>query len=222
MNAAHDARAARLADGAAALGLVLDEAVIERLLVFADLLQKWNRVYNLSAIRRSEDVLTHHLLDSLAILPYLPAATTVADVGSGAGLPGLVLAIARPALQLSSIETVGKKASFQQQVKIELGLGNVEIINQRVEQLQAGALPHGPVQVLVSRAFASIGDFIACSAHLLAADGVVYAMKAQAVDEELAALPAEWSLQAEHLLQVPGLEAARRLVLIERRQGSSR
>lgn len=207
---------ARLQAGATALGLALPDESIERLLAYAALLKKWNRVYNLSAIRRSEDVLTHHLLDSLAILPHLPAALSLADVGSGAGLPGLVLAIVQPELQLHSIEAVDKKASFQQQVKIELGLDNVHIYRRRVEELGADELPGGAVQGLVSRAFASLADFIACAGHLLAADGLCYAMKGQDASAELAALPPGWALRAEHELQVPGLDAERRLLLIGR------
>lgn len=216
MSAVPDARIARLSAGVGQLGLSLDVAVLERLLAYADLLQKWNRVYNLSAIRADEDVITHHLLDSLAILPHLPVAARLADIGSGAGLPGLVLAIADPALQLSSVETVGKKTSFQQQVKIELGLPNVTIFHRRVEQLTAEQLPGGPVQVLVSRAFASLVDFIHWSGHLLAEDGLVYAMKGQDASAELEQLPPGWALKNELLLQVPGLEAERRLLQIAR------
>ncbi|MDY0073395.1 MAG: 16S rRNA (guanine(527)-N(7))-methyltransferase RsmG, partial [Thauera sp.] len=199
MSAVPDARIARLSAGVGQLGLSLDVAVLERLLAYADLLQKWNRVYNLSAIRADEDVITHHLLDSLAILPHLPVAARLADIGSGAGLPGLVLAIADPALQLSSVETVGKKTSFQQQVKIELGLPNVTIFHRRVEQLTAEQLPGGPVQVLVSRAFASLVDFIHWSGHLLAEDGLVYAMKGQDASAELEQLPPGWALKNELL-----------------------
>lgn len=216
MSAVPDARIARLSAGVGQLGLSLDVAVLERLLAYADLLQKWNRVYNLSAIRADEDVITHHLLDSLAILPHLPVAARLADIGSGAGLPGLVLAIADPALQLSSVETVGKKTSFQQQVKIELGLPKVTIFHRRVEQLTAEQLPGGPAQVLVSRAFASLADFIHWSGHLLAEDGLVYAMKGQDASAELEQLPPGWALKNELLLQVPGLEAERRLLQIAR------
>ena len=132
--------AAQLADGIAALGLALPQETVDRLLAFGELLLKWNKVYNLTAIRNPQEVITHHLLDSLAVLAYLTTVNRLADIGSGGGLPGVVLAIVRPALVVSSIETVGKKASFQQQAQIELGLGNFSVLNKRVEQVRADSL----------------------------------------------------------------------------------
>ncbi len=119
--------ATQLADGIAALGLALPQETCDRLLAFGELLLKWNKVYNLTAIRNPQELITHHLLDSLAVLPHLTTLNRLADIGSGGGLPGVVLAIVRPGLIVSSIETVGKKASFQQQAKIELGLGNFSV-----------------------------------------------------------------------------------------------
>jgi len=128
----------QLAEGIAALGLALPQETVDRLLAFGELLLKWNKVYNLTAIRNPQEVITHHLLDSLAVLPHLGAVNRLADIGSGGGLPGVVLAIVHPGLIVTSIETVGKKASFQQQAKIELGLGNFGVLNKRL--LQPGGL----------------------------------------------------------------------------------
>ena len=124
------AYAGQLAEGIAALGLALPQETVDRLLAFGELLLKWNKVYNLTAIRNPQEVITHHLLDSLAVLPHLGAVSRLADIGSGGGLPGVVLAIVHPGLIVTSIETVGKKASFQQQAKIELGLGTVGVVAQ--------------------------------------------------------------------------------------------
>ena len=210
------AYAGQLAEGIAALGLALPQETVDRLLAFGELLLKWNKVYNLTAIRSPQEVITHHLLDSLAVLPRLEAVVRVADIGSGGGLPGIVLAIVRPGLIVSSIETVGKKASFQQQAKIELGLGNFSVFNKRVEQVEADALPAGAADGVISRAFSSLADFVRLSAHLLAEDGALYAMKGVQPVDELAALPAGWRVAETHALQVPGLDAERHLLVIRR------
>ncbi|HQZ03786.1 MAG TPA: 16S rRNA (guanine(527)-N(7))-methyltransferase RsmG [Thauera sp.] len=208
--------APQLVEGIAALGLALPEETVERLLAFGELLLKWNKVYNLTAIRSSQDVITHHLLDALAVLPHLCAVNRLADIGSGGGLPGIVLAIVRPGLIVNSIETVGKKASFQQQARIELGLGNFSVINKRVEQVTADALPAGAADGVISRAFSSLADFVTLSGHLLAEDGALYAMKGLHPADELAALPAGWALAESHVLSVPGLDAERHLLVIRR------
>ena len=208
--------AGQLVEGIAQLGLALPAETVERLLAFGELLLKWNKVYNLTAIRSPQEVITHHLLDSLAVLPRLEAVVRVADIGSGGGLPGIVLAIVRPGLIVSSIETVGKKASFQQQAKIELGLGNFSVFNKRVEQVEADALPAGAADGVISRAFSSLADFVRLSAHLLAEDGALYAMKGVQPVDELAALPAGWHVAETHALQVPGLDAERHLLVIRR------
>ncbi len=209
----------QLADGIATLGLALAQETVDRLLAFGELLLKWNKVYNLSAIRSPQELITHHLLDSLAVLPHLESVNRLADIGSGGGLPGVVLAIVRPGLLVSSIETVGKKASFQQQAKIELGLGNFSVLNKRVEQVQAGSLPGGAAEGVISRAFSSLADFVNLSGHLVAEGGALYAMKGVNPLDEIAALPSGWTITETHALSVPGLGAERHLLVI-RRAGS--
>lgn len=208
--------ATQLADGIAALGLALPQETVDRLLAFGELLLKWNKVYNLTAIRNPREVITHHLLDSLAVLQPLEYMNRLADIGSGGGLPGVVLAIVRPGLVVSSIETVGKKASFQQQAKIELGLGNFTVVNKRVEQVQVDSLPGGAAEGVISRAFSSLADFVNLSGHLAAEGGALYAMKGVNPVDEIAALPAGWVVAETHALVVPGLEAERHLLVIRR------
>ncbi|MDI6750330.1 MAG: 16S rRNA (guanine(527)-N(7))-methyltransferase RsmG [Pseudomonadota bacterium] len=202
-----------LGEGIAALGLTLPPGAEEKLSAYLALLAKWNKVYNLTAIREPEAMVTHHLLDSLAVLPILQESAlagrhaTLADVGSGAGLPGLVLAIARPDWRVASIEAVEKKAAFQRQAKIELGLSNVSIHCGRVEDWQER------FDAVISRAFASLAEFVALAGHL--ADRL-WAMKGAYPAEEIAALPAGWRVSACHGLHVPGLKAERCLLLLER------
>ena len=210
------AYAGQLAEGIAALGLALPQETVDRLLAFGELLLKWNKVYNLTAIRNPQELITHHLLDSLAVLPHLGAVNRLADIGSGGGLPGVVLAIVHPGLIVTSIETVGKKASFQQQAKIELGLGNFGVFNKRVEQVQADALPGGAADGVISRAFSSLADFVNLSGHLVAEGGALYAMKGVNPADEVAALPAGWTVTETHALTVPGLDAERHLLVIRR------
>lgn len=204
--------AGQLADGIAALGLDIPAATQARLIAFGELLLKWNKVYNLTAIRAPQEVITHHLLDSLAVLPYLSAVTRLADIGSGGGLPGIPLAIVRPELGVTSVETVNKKATFQQQAKIELGLANFQPVNARVENLK----PEQPCDGVISRAFSSLKDFVELSGHLVGDGGALYAMKGVRPDDEVAALPAGWTVRATHPLAVPGLEAERHLLVIAR------
>ena len=205
-----------LAAGLAQLGLVLPQETVERLLAFGELLLKWNRVYNLTALREPPELVTHHLLDSLAVLPHLGRVERLADIGSGGGLPGIPLAIVRSGLVVSSVEAVNKKASFQQQAKIELGLGNFGVLNRRVETLAAAELPGGAAEVVISRAFSSLADFVRLAGHLVAEGGALYAMKGQRPDEEIGQLPAGWAVDAVHPLAVPGLAAERHLVVIRR------
>ncbi len=201
---------AALERGAAALGLSLDAVALERLSAFARLLLKWNRVYNLTAIRDPSEVLSHHLLDSLSVLPCLNGIARLADVGSGGGLPGIPLAIARPDLQIVSIEAVGKKASFQQQARIELGLTNFLPVHGRVED-QAG----GGFDGVISRAFADIGDFVRVAGHLLAPGGRLFAMKGVLPADELARLPPGVHAERTVELHVPALDAARHLIILK-------
>ena len=205
-----------LRQGVAQLGLVLDERTLRQLLDYLDLLRKWNSVYNLTAVRDPAQMLVQHLLDSLAILPPLRrrldlAHMTIADVGSGAGLPGIPLAIVQPTAAVLSIEPVGKKSAFQRQVCGELALTNFEVYAGRAESLAR------PVDLVLCRAFASIADFIDAAAGLTGPTTVLAAMKGQraGIDAELAALPPEYGATIEPL-QVPFLAAERHLVLIGR------
>lgn len=202
-----------LAHGLAGLGLDLPAPAAQKLLAYRSLLLKWNRVYNLTAIRAPDQALTHHLLDSLAVLPFLAAVDRLADVGSGGGLPGIPLAIARPTLDVSSIETVGKKASFQQQAKIELGLSNFTVLNERVENVRSA----GEFDAVISRAFSSLAEFAALTRHLLRPGGRWLAMKGGVPEDEIAALPPDIAVVAVHPLRVPGLDAERNLIVMEPR-----
>lgn len=202
--------------GLAALGLSLSPATQARLMAFAALLQKWNKVYNLTSIRDAGQVVTHHLLDSLAVLPHLGGIARLADVGSGGGLPGIPLAIAaaetRPDLEITSIETVNKKASFQQQAKIELGLANFAVVNERVENVR----PAAPFDAVISRAFSELSDFVGLTAHLLRPGGHFLAMKGVYPRDEIARLPAAFRVVETLPLAVPGLGAERHLIILER------
>ena len=203
-----------LADGAATMGVVLDVAQRAQLAAFVVLLAKWNRTYNLTAIREPERMVTHHLLDALAVLPHLPARRSlrVLDVGSGGGIPGIPLAIARPEWHFSLVDSNHKKVAFMTQAAIELKLANVETHAVRVEDYA----PDAPFDVVISRAFSDLATFAATSAHHLAPEGVLAAMKGVHPDEELADLPKDFAVIAKPALAVPGLEAARHLILLRR------
>ena len=208
--------AASLARGLVELDLELSPSAQGRLLAFATLLQKWTKVYNLTSIRDAAQVVTHHLLDSLAVLPHVAGIATLADVGSGGGLPGIPLAIAtaeRAAkLAVTSIETVNKKASFQQQAKIELGLANFDVVNARVENVR----PAAPFDAVISRAFSELTDFVDLTAHLLRPGGRFLAMKGVYPHDEIARLPAAFRVVGTHPLRVPGLGAERHLIILEK------
>lgn len=224
MSGAFAAHAAELANGIAALGIssastVPEQSLSARLLAFGELLLKWNRAYNLTAIRDPGEIVTHHLLDSLTVLPWASQLCTLADIGSGAGLPGIPLALACPGLTVYSIEAVGKKASFQQQVKIELRLDNLIIINRRAETVRAADFSGSGVEGAISRAFSSLTDFVRLAGHWVKDEGALYAMKGALpqAQAETAALPAGWQLEATHPLTVPGLEAERHLLVLRRK-----
>jgi 16S rRNA (guanine527-N7)-methyltransferase len=208
---------AALREGAAELPLMLSDAQHEKLLDYLALLVKWNAVYNLTSVRDPHQMVTQHLLDALAALPAFSGAVRVLDVGSGGGLPGVVLAIwaqeAQPQLRLDMIDTVHKKTAFLTQVKAELGLGNARIHTGRVEALRTDE----KFDVITSRAFAELADFIEWSGHLLADGGRMIALKGQPPTEEIARMPAEWSVQKLEPLHVPGMDAQRHLVFVERR-----
>lgn len=205
-----------LSAGAEALGLTLSAAQHQKLLAYLALMAKWNRTYNLTAVRDPAQMMTHHLLDSLAAVSAFAQADNVLDVGAGGGLPGIVLAIwaaeARPGMKVSMIDTVHKKTAFLTQAKAELQLGNVSVYTARVEQLQVAQ----QFDVITSRAFAELNDFINWSNHLLQPGGRYIAMKGVMPQEEIARLPDGWKVEKTQALQVPGLDAERHLIFIER------
>jgi 16S rRNA (guanine527-N7)-methyltransferase len=202
--------AGALREGLNQLGLALSPAQQQQLLDYLDLLGKWNKVYNLTAVRDPQQMLTQHLLDCLAVVQpltqRLPHAQSVLDVGAGGGLPAVVLAVACPQWQVSAVDTVAKKAAFIQTAAHSLGLPNLRGIHARVEDLAEG------YDLVCSRAFASLADFTSWSAAALKPGGVWMAMKGRVPDEELAALPPGVRVDEVQLLQVPGLEAQRCVV----------
>ena len=222
--------AAALTQGLDRLGLALGAGQQAQLLAYLGLIQKWNRVYNLTALRRPDEMFSHHLMDSLAVVAPLcrqlgltygdsavasasvPAARPlrVLDVGSGAGLPGVVLAICCPGLAVDCVDTVAKKAAFIQQVAAQLQLGTLRGVHERVERLS------GPYDLICSRAFASLADFVNWSGQALAEEGVWMAMKGKHPSEEIAALPAHVGVLHVEPLQVPGLAAERCLVWLRK------
>ena len=204
------AAAQQLAQGLAAMGLEVPAAAQEKLLAYAALLEKWNKTYSLTALRGADKAVSHHLLDSLAVLPHVPAGTLL-DVGSGGGMPGIPLAIVRPDLVVTLIDSNSKKTAFLRQAVIELRLTNVNVHCGRVEQYH----PSLPFSAITSRAFAELADFVVLSRHLLAADGVWLAMKGVRPEAEIAALPAGVRVRAVHPLQVPGVEGERHVVILD-------
>lgn len=210
------ALAATLRDGAQKLGIALNDVQQTQLLAYLALLAKWNRTYNLTSIREPAQMMTHHLLDSLAVIPAFIGAKNVLDVGAGGGLPGMVLAIwgmtSQPEMRVSMIDTVHKKTAFLTQVKAEMGLKNVRVHTARVEQLE---VPQ-KFDVITSRAFAELSDFINWSAHLLTDDGQFIALKGVQPDDEIARLPEGWKVTEVRPILVPGLDAERHLIYIRR------
>ena len=206
--------AAGLSAGILALGLDLSADRQKLLLDYVALIQKWNKVYNLTALRDPADMLTHHLLDSLTAVAPLTRhtqgqAVRVLDVGSGGGLPGVVLAICVPELNVTCVDTVAKKAAFVQQVAVSLKLPNLRGLHARVESLVE------PYQVICSRAFASLPDFVTWSRSALAEGGVWMAMKGKHPQDEIDALPADVKVFHVEPLTVPGLDVERCMVWIK-------
>jgi len=201
-----------LGEGIAEMQLDVSAAQQEQLMAYLGLMFKWNAVYNLTSLRDPMQMVTHHLLDSLAAVPAFAGARNVLDVGSGGGLPGIVLAIVRPDCKVSMIDTVHKKTAFLTQVKAELGLANVTVYTMRVEQLEVS----DKFDVITSRAFADLSDFVNWSSHLLAEQGRYIALKGVAPQDEQQRLPAAWRVSGVQPLQVPRLGAERHLVFIER------
>lgn len=189
--------------------LVLPDGARQKLLAYLDLLAKWNRTYNLTAVRDPEAMVSRHLLDSLAVLPYLHGAT-LADLGSGAGLPAIPLAIARPGLAVTLVESNGKKARFLREAVRGLQLANVRVAQSRVQDT-AGAFDS-----VTARAFASLADMLAWGGHLLAPDGRWLALKGRADPAEIAAVPASFRVAAVHPLGVPGVAGERCLIELVR------
>ena len=207
---------ARLRAAAETLGLPLDVTQQVKLLTYLDLLAKWNKVYNLTAVRDADEMLVQHLFDSLAVLRPLRAQTQgrpvrLLDVGSGAGLPGVVIAVCCPEIQVECVDTVGKKAAFIQQAAAQLQLPNLRGVHDRVEHLS------GQYDVVSSRAFASLPDFVAWSEHALAPQGVWMAMKGRRPDAEVAELPPTAAVFHVEQLQVPELDAERCIVWMRKR-----
>ena len=202
----------RLSGIAAALACPLTAPQADQLLAYLDLLAKWNKVYNLTAIRDPLQMLTQHLADSLAVIAPLrrhlgERSASLLDVGSGGGLPGVVIAVMQPGCQVTCVDAVAKKASFIRQVAGELGLSNLHAVHARVEQMDAAGF-----DLITSRAFASLDDFTRLTAGKLAAEGVWLAMKGRRPDEEIAALPVSVKVFHVEHLTVPGLDAERCLV----------
>ncbi|KLI98996.1 16S rRNA (guanine(527)-N(7))-methyltransferase RsmG [Luteimonas sp. FCS-9] len=211
MNAPHDP-ALRAELDAGLRALALDPALAAPLLDYLALLARWNRTYNLTAIRDPREMVVRHLLDSLAMVPHVAGLPTLADLGTGPGLPGIPLAIALPGLRVTLVESNGKKARFLREAVRQLGLDNAEVAESRIEAL---ARP-GAFAAITARALATLPDILAAGGHLPAADGRLLAMKGVRPDEEIAALPAGWRLEAIHPLRVPGLDADRHLVVVAR------
>ena len=201
----------RLDDGMTALELSIPNDIRDRLLAFVELLHKWNRAYNLTAVRDPLEMVSRHLLDSAAVLPWVEGPR-ILDVGAGPGLPGLVLAILRPDLDISLLDSNGKKVRFQRQAVMELGLTRVTPIQARVESF---APPAGGYDQLISRAFASLEDFIGMTRSLLAPGGQWLAMKGPAVDGELERLDDDIRVLSRHPLRVPFADGGRELVMLE-------
>ena len=209
---------AGLRDGLAELGLALDDGQVGRLLSYLGLIGKWNKVYNLTAVREPAEMLSHHLLDSLAAVPPLLRQTgggpaRLLDVGAGAGLPGVVIAICCPRTQVDCVDTVAKKAAFIQQAAGTLKLPNLRGLHDRVERLA------GPYPVITSRAFASLADFVTWSGGALEEGGAWMALKGKRPEDEIVALPPDAEVFHVEQLQVPGLDAERCLVWLRKRAG---
>lgn len=202
-----------LKNGVYALKLELSTAQQDQLLDYLALLNKWNSVYNLTSVRDPMQMMTLHLLDTLAAVPAFAGAKNVLDVGAGGGLPGIVLAIARPDMRVSMIDTVHKKTAFLTQVKAQLGLANVTVYTMKVQDLAVAQ----PFDVITSRAFADLSDFVTWAGHLLEQGGRFIALKGTAPADERERLPAPWQATDLQPLKVPGLDAERHLVFIEKR-----
>lgn len=200
-----------LEEGLGELKLTLNQRQVDQLMAYLKLLGKWNGVYNLTSVRQPAEMIRQHLLDSLAAVAAFANAPSILDVGSGGGLPGLVLAIVYPDTRIALIDTVHKKTAFLKQVKAELGLTNVTVYTARVEELQVSEL----FSVITSRAFSELVNFVNWAGHLLAPGGQMIALKGQHPHQEIAALPSGWSMTRIEAITVPGLDVQRHLLWIE-------
>ncbi len=198
---------ARLEQGIARLGLSLPAAAVSRLLDYQALLERWNAAYNLTAVRDPAEMITRHLLDSLAILPFVCGAS-LADLGTGPGLPGVVLAIAAPGREVLLVDSNGKKVRFLREAIRALKLDGVRAVQSRVEDVQ------GRFDCITARAFASLADMLAWGGHLLAPEGIWLAMKGRQSEDELSGVPRDFAVRETHVLAIPGLEAERRLIVL--------
>ena len=198
-----------LSAAASELDLQLQERALQQFEDYLELLAKWNKVYNLTAIRESSKWVSHHLMDSLAVVRYLPTGSVI-DVGSGAGLPGLPIAIACPSRQVCLLDSSHKKCAFLRQAAAELKLQNVSVISSRVQAYR----PAAAFDVVISRAFSELSEFVACARHLCARGGRMLAMKGVFPDEEISQLPAA-SVERVQKLRVPLLDAERHLVIVD-------
>jgi 16S rRNA (guanine527-N7)-methyltransferase len=198
-----------LDDGLAALRLSLKSETIDQLLEYVALLARWNTTYNLTSVRDPRDMVVRHILDSLAVAPYLRGAN-LADVGSGPGLPGIPLALLFPEREFVLIDANGKMARFMREAVRALGLSNVRIEQQRVEAVQ------GSFDCVTARAFASLADMLALGGQLLTIDGIWLALKGRYPEDEISALPAGFELAGSERLQVPGLDAERHLIMVRK------
>lgn len=208
--------ASSIRQGVAGLGLTLPGPAFEQLENYLALLMKWNRVYNLTAIRDDAKLVSHHLLDSLAVVGHLPAGNLV-DVGSGAGLPGIPIAIACPGRPVTLVDSNSKKGAFLKQAVTELHLHTVRVVTERVETFR----PSDLFRIVISRAFSDLADFVKFAGHLCATDGVMVAMKGLRPDDELAKLPSSWAASKILPLEIPQLDASRHLVFLHRLPATS-
>lgn len=213
MSMVTERHAEELAQGAQALGVELSAEQRQRLLGYLALLIKWNKAYNLTAVRNPDEMVSRHLLDSLSVVPFVAKlGDSWLDVGSGGGMPGIPLAILFPDKRFTLLDSNGKKTRFLTQVKLELGLANLEVVHSRVEEFQ----PEAPFAGICSRAFSSLEDFSNWTRHLGNGDTHWLAMKGVQPDDELQALPADFRLQSCDVLKVPGCQGQRHLLILRR------
>lgn len=205
--------AEELEEGAQQLGVVLSDNQREQLLAYLALLSKWNKAYNLTAVRDTAEMVSRHLLDSLSVAPHVqPGGSRWLDVGSGGGMPGIPLAILFPERHFTLLDSNGKKTRFLTQVKLELKLANLEVVHSRVEQFK----PAHPFNGITSRAFSSLEDFTSWTRHLGDLDSCWLAMKGIQPDDELQALPVDFQLERCVVLKVPGCQGQRHLLILRR------